>query len=131
MLLCKMFSLSPSFTYTHTQPQYHRDCIDAVLQKYNSCPLDGYVIYNYNALTWATAGGKNIPKLAFCSSYDHTKLTEKNRSDLSIPGVLLLGKTTAPSNGTLSLEVPTGPLTLATVPRDHVLAAYEAFASTQ
>uniref|UniRef100_A0A8C7PJC1 Zinc finger, SWIM-type containing 2 n=1 Tax=Oncorhynchus mykiss TaxID=8022 RepID=A0A8C7PJC1_ONCMY len=63
-------------------------CVDPLLRRSNSCPLDGYVIYN--PLTWSSGGGKGTPKLA--SSLDHPKLSEQHRLELFVPGVALLDR---------------------------------------
>ena len=68
--------------------QFHTDCVDPLLRRSNSCPLDGYVIYN--PLTWSSGGGKGTPKLA--SSLDHPKLSEQHRLELFVPGVALLDR---------------------------------------
>uniref|UniRef100_A0A3Q1FEZ5 Zinc finger, SWIM-type containing 2 n=1 Tax=Acanthochromis polyacanthus TaxID=80966 RepID=A0A3Q1FEZ5_9TELE len=46
--------------------QFHSDCVDQILQKSNSCPVDGYVIYN--PLTWRSSQRK-----ASCLSSDSKK----------------------------------------------------------
>lgn len=83
------------------------DCVDGILRKSNSCPLDGYVIYN--PLTWRTSERKTSHKLASCLSNDFAK-PEHNLKDLFIPGVALRDRNTktAPSHGSLNLEVLTG-----------------------
>uniref|UniRef100_A0A8C7PGF0 Zinc finger, SWIM-type containing 2 n=1 Tax=Oncorhynchus mykiss TaxID=8022 RepID=A0A8C7PGF0_ONCMY len=68
--------------------RFHTDCVDPLLRRSNSCPLDGYVIYN--PLTWSSGGGKGTPKLA--SSLDHPKLSEQHRLELFVPGVALLDR---------------------------------------
>ncbi|XP_050921969.1 E3 ubiquitin-protein ligase ZSWIM2 isoform X2 [Lates calcarifer] len=87
--------------------KFHMDCVDGILRKSNSCPLDGYVIYN--PLTWRTSERKTSHKLASCLSNDFAK-PEHNLKDLFIPGVALRDRNTktAPSHGSLNLEVLTG-----------------------
>ncbi|XP_023280697.1 E3 ubiquitin-protein ligase ZSWIM2 [Seriola lalandi dorsalis] len=87
--------------------KFHMDCVDGILRKLNSCPLDGYVIYN--PLTWRTSERKTSHKLASCLSDDFAK-PEHGLKDLFIPGVALRDRNskTAPSHGSLNLEVVTG-----------------------
>ncbi|XP_071779814.2 E3 ubiquitin-protein ligase ZSWIM2 [Centroberyx gerrardi] len=85
--------------------KFHADCVDGILRKSNSCPLDGFVVHC--PATWSTSGRKAAPQLASCLSNARDKLPENNLKDLFIPGVLLLDKTAkvAPSHGTLNSEV--------------------------
>lgn len=87
--------------------QFHTDCVDGILRKSNSCPLDGYVIYN--TLTGRTSERKTSPKLASCLFSDCAKQPENNLKDLFIPGVALQDRSTKviPSHGSLNLEVLT------------------------
>lgn len=93
--------------FTHTL-QFHTDCVDGILRKSNSCPLDGYVIYN--PLTWRTSERKTSPKLASCLFSDCAKRPENDLKDLFIPGVALRGRNTKipPSHSSLNLEVLSG-----------------------
>ncbi|XP_035533267.1 E3 ubiquitin-protein ligase ZSWIM2 [Morone saxatilis] len=88
--------------------KFHTDCVDGILQKSNSCPLDGYVIYN--PLTRRTSERKTSPKSASCLLSDFAKRPEMNFKDLFIPGVALRDRNTkvTPSHGSLNLEVLTG-----------------------
>ncbi|XP_040888616.1 E3 ubiquitin-protein ligase ZSWIM2 [Toxotes jaculatrix] len=96
--------------------QFHMDCVDGILRKSNSCPLDGYVIYN--PLIWRTSERKTSHKLASCLSRDCAK-PEQNLKDLFIPGVALWNRNTktAPSHGSLHLEVLTGSSQTLTIPQ--------------
>ncbi|KAM7365694.1 hypothetical protein PAMP_016608 [Pampus punctatissimus] len=88
--------------------KFHMDCVDRILRKSNSCPLDGYVIYN--PFTWNTSDRKTPPKLAFCFSSEYSKQPGNNLKDLFVPGVALRAKNikVTPSYGALNLEMLTG-----------------------
>lgn len=99
-LLCLSFSTS----HTHTNwLKFHVDCVDPILRMSNSCPLDGYVVYN--PLTFRTSNRKTSTKLASCFSSGRPK-----PQNTFIPGVGLrdrIAKVT-PSHGALHSEVLTG-----------------------
>ncbi|KAF3688421.1 E3 ubiquitin-protein ligase ZSWIM2 [Channa argus] len=97
--------------------KFHMDCVDGSLCQLNVCPLDGYVIYN--PLTWTTSERKLSPKSASCLSSDCAKQPENNLKDLFIPGVALQAKNpkTAPSHGSLNLEVLTSSSETLTIPQ--------------
>ncbi|KAM7375437.1 hypothetical protein PAMA_014506 [Pampus argenteus] len=88
--------------------KFHVDCVDRILRKSNSCPLDGYVIYN--PFTWRTSDRKTPSKLASCISSEYSKQPGNNLNDLFVPGVALRAKNikVTPSHGALNLEVLTG-----------------------
>uniref|UniRef100_A0A6Q2Y748 Zinc finger, SWIM-type containing 2 n=1 Tax=Esox lucius TaxID=8010 RepID=A0A6Q2Y748_ESOLU len=69
--------------------RFHTGCIDPLLRQSNSCPLDGYVIYN--PLTWSCAGGKATTRPA-SPTHAQAKLTEQHRLELFVPGVALLDR---------------------------------------
>ncbi|XP_035005866.2 E3 ubiquitin-protein ligase ZSWIM2 [Hippoglossus stenolepis] len=75
--------------------KFHADCVDEILRKSNSCPLDGFVIYN--PLTWRASEKKSSQKSS-CSSSGFTK-PEDDLKDLFVPGVALLHRnaSSAPS----------------------------------
>ncbi|XP_032362108.1 E3 ubiquitin-protein ligase ZSWIM2 isoform X3 [Etheostoma spectabile] len=102
------FSLGQRVRTLPCHHKFHTDCVDGILRKSNSCPLDEYVIYN--PLTWTTIERKASPKLASCLSSDCAKRPENDFKDLFIPGVALRDRNTkvTPSRGSLSLEVLTG-----------------------
>ncbi|XP_030015071.1 E3 ubiquitin-protein ligase ZSWIM2 [Sphaeramia orbicularis] len=84
--------------------KFHRDCVDGILRQSNSCPLDGYVIYN--PLIWKACERKTTPKPASRLSSACAKQPENSLKDLFIPGVALWDKTPAtPSHGALNLEL--------------------------
>ncbi|XP_039998399.1 E3 ubiquitin-protein ligase ZSWIM2 isoform X2 [Xiphias gladius] len=87
--------------------KFHMDCVDGILRKTNSCPLDGYVIFN--PLIWRTSERKTSHKLASCPSSDSGK-PDHNLKDLFIPGTALRDRKTrtAPPHGSLHLELLTG-----------------------
>lgn len=82
------------------------DCVDGILRKLNSCPLDGYVIYH--PVTWGASEKKTSHNLASCLSSDFAKAGQSLK-DLFVPGVALQDRNakTAPSHGSLRLEVLT------------------------
>ncbi|XP_049426278.1 E3 ubiquitin-protein ligase ZSWIM2 [Epinephelus fuscoguttatus] len=87
--------------------KFHTDCVDRILRKSNSCPLDGYVIYD--SLTWSSTERKTSPQSASCLSSDCAKQPEKTLKDLFIPGVALQDRNTkvTSSHTFLNLEVLT------------------------
>ncbi|XP_037617635.1 E3 ubiquitin-protein ligase ZSWIM2 [Sebastes umbrosus] len=112
------FSLGQRVRTLPCHHKFHTDCVDGILRKSNSCPVDGFVIYN--PLTWRTSDRKTSPQAASCLSSDSAKRPENNLKDLFIPGVALRDRNTKviPSHGSLSLEVLTGSsVTLNTPPR--------------
>ncbi|KAM9328348.1 E3 ubiquitin-protein ligase ZSWIM2 [Pholidichthys leucotaenia] len=62
--------------------KFHKDCVDQFLRKSNSCPLDGFVIYN--PLKWKTSDRKASPKLSPYLCGDSFK-----PSDVFVSGVAL------------------------------------------
>ncbi|KAM3857096.1 E3 ubiquitin-protein ligase ZSWIM2 [Diretmus argenteus] len=98
------FALGQSVRTLPCRHKFHTDCVDGILQKSNSCPLDGYVIYN--PLTWHARERKTTLELPSCLSNDRAKLLEDNMKDLFIPGVSLLDKTAkaSPSHSALSSD---------------------------
>ncbi|XP_067438830.1 E3 ubiquitin-protein ligase ZSWIM2 isoform X2 [Thunnus thynnus] len=105
--------------------KFHTDCVDGILRKSNSCPLDGYVIYN--PLTWSTSERKTSPMLASCFSSDCSKQPESNLKDLFVPGVALRAKNTkvTPSHGALNLEVLTGSSVPLNIPQNQMVDRFE------
>ncbi|XP_053170236.1 E3 ubiquitin-protein ligase ZSWIM2 [Scomber japonicus] len=105
--------------------KFHVDCVDGILRKSNSCPLDGYVIYS--PLTWRTSERKTSPKLASCFSSDCSKQPENNLKDLFIPGVALRAKNikVTPSHGALNLEVLTGSSIPLSIPQNRMAERFE------
>ncbi|XP_059183739.1 E3 ubiquitin-protein ligase ZSWIM2 isoform X2 [Centropristis striata] len=97
------FTLGQRVRTLHCHHKFHTDCVDAILQKSNSCPLDGYVIYD--PLTWRTSERKTSFKTASCLSSDRAKRPSNNLQDLFIQGV---HTKVTPSHGSLKLEVLTG-----------------------
>ncbi|XP_042260846.1 E3 ubiquitin-protein ligase ZSWIM2 isoform X3 [Thunnus maccoyii] len=105
--------------------KFHTDCVDGILRKSNSCPLDGYVIFN--PLTWRTSERKTSPTLASCFSSDCSKQPESNLKDLFVPGVALRAKNTkvTPSHGALNLEVLTGSSVPLNIPQNQMVDRFE------
>lgn len=99
--------------------------MDGILRKSNSCPLDGYVIFN--PLTWRTSERKTSPTLASCFSSDCSKQPESNLKDLFVPGVALRAKNTkvTPSHGALNLEVLTGSSVPLNIPQNQMVDRFE------
>ncbi|TKS66657.1 E3 ubiquitin-protein ligase [Collichthys lucidus] len=83
---------------------FHADCVDRTLQKSNSCPLDGYVIYN--PVTRRSSERKTAPQSASRLPSDFARPTEDHLKDLFIPGVALQDRNTkvTPPRGSLNLE---------------------------
>ncbi|KAM9334154.1 E3 ubiquitin-protein ligase ZSWIM2 [Symphorus nematophorus] len=81
------FSLGQHVRTLPCHHKFHTDCVDGILRKSNSCPLDGFVIYN--PLTWRTSERKTSPKSASCLLTDFAKPAENNLKDLFVPGVAL------------------------------------------
>ncbi|XP_031708113.1 E3 ubiquitin-protein ligase ZSWIM2 [Anarrhichthys ocellatus] len=96
------FSLGQHVRTLPCHHKFHANCVDGILRKSNSCPLDGYVIYNPSI--WRTSERKTYPKL-FCATPP-----DNNLKDLFIPGVALRDRNTivSPSHSSLNLEVLTG-----------------------
>ncbi|XP_008291783.1 E3 ubiquitin-protein ligase ZSWIM2 [Stegastes partitus] len=67
--------------------QFHMDCVDQILRKSNSCPVDGYVIYN--PLTWRSSKTKTSLTSASCLSSDSAKQPENSLKDLNQTAKLL------------------------------------------
>lgn len=84
------------------------DCVDGVLRKSNFCPLDGYAIYN--PLSRTPSERKTSLKLSPCFSSGCARQPENDFKDLFVPGVALWVRNpkTAPSHGSLNLEVLAG-----------------------
>ncbi|KAG8004464.1 E3 ubiquitin-protein ligase Zswim2, partial [Nibea albiflora] len=95
------FSLGQRVRTLPCQHQFHADCVDGILQKSNSCPLDGYVIYD--PLTRRTRERKSASQVASRLLSDFTKPTESHLKDLFIPGVALRDRNTkvTPPRGSL------------------------------
>lgn len=62
------------------------DCVDQILLRSRSCPLDGYVIYCQRP-----TDGKSSPKVA------SVRQQEDCLKDLFVPGIALLAQNTKPS----------------------------------
>ncbi|XP_029928520.1 E3 ubiquitin-protein ligase ZSWIM2 [Myripristis murdjan] len=86
--------------------KFHTDCVDGILQKLNSCPLDGYIIYS--PLTWSTNDRKTSSKLASSLSSNQAKPPQNNMEDLFIPGLPLLPSHDAPNSkvSSIPLSIP-------------------------
>nr|XP_046237879.1 E3 ubiquitin-protein ligase ZSWIM2 [Scatophagus argus] len=97
------FSLGQRVRTLPCHHKFHTDCVDVVLQKSNSCPLDGYVIYNPLMRRTTEKKSSRLPS-------DFAKPAENNLKDLFIPGVGLRDWNTrvTSSHGSLNLEVLTG-----------------------
>ncbi|TMS11653.1 E3 ubiquitin-protein ligase Zswim2 [Larimichthys crocea] len=104
------FSLGQRVRTLPCQHKFHADCVDRTLQKSNSCPLDGYVIYNH--VTRRSSERKTAPQSASRLLSDFARPTEDHLKDLFIPGVALRDRNTkvTPPRGSLNLEVLTAPL---------------------
>ncbi|XP_054480006.1 E3 ubiquitin-protein ligase ZSWIM2 [Anoplopoma fimbria] len=102
------FSLGQRVRTLPCHHKFHADCVDGILRKSNSCPLDGYVIYNPS--TWRTSETKTSPNTFSSRSSDCSTRPENNLKDLFIPGVALRDRNSkvTPSHGSLNLEVLTG-----------------------
>ncbi|XP_047211519.1 E3 ubiquitin-protein ligase ZSWIM2 isoform X3 [Girardinichthys multiradiatus] len=76
--------------------KFHMDCVDQILLRSNSCPLDGYVIFSQK-----TTDRNTSPK-SIC-----TKKQEIDLKDLFVPGIPLHAQSARPSPacGALNLEV--------------------------
>ncbi|XP_062236999.1 E3 ubiquitin-protein ligase ZSWIM2 [Platichthys flesus] len=85
------FTLGQRVRTLPCQHKFHADCVDEILRKSNSCPLDGFIIYN--PLTWRASEKKTSS-----SSRSLTK-PDDGLKDLFIPGVALLHRnaSSAPS----------------------------------
>ncbi|XP_045916072.1 E3 ubiquitin-protein ligase ZSWIM2 isoform X3 [Micropterus dolomieu] len=92
------FSLGQRIRSLPCHHKFHTDCVDGILRKSSSCPLDGYV------LTWRTTERRTSPKLASCLFSDRAKRPENNLKDLFVPGVGVWYRNTkvTPSNGSLN-----------------------------
>ncbi|KAL7370413.1 hypothetical protein ABVT39_027873 [Epinephelus coioides] len=96
-----------------------------ILHKSNSCPLDGYVIYD--PLTWSSTERKTSPQSASCLSSDCAKQPEKTLKDLFIPGVALRDRNTkvTPSYTFLNLEVLTDSSVTFNTPQKSITDSFQ------
>ncbi|KAF0045760.1 hypothetical protein F2P81_002289 [Scophthalmus maximus] len=92
------FTLGQCVRTLPCQHKFHTGCVDGILRKSNSCPLDGFVIYDPS--TWGSREKKTAQESASDRSGGSAK-PEHVFSDLFLPGVKLQHRsaTTAPSHG--------------------------------
>ncbi|XP_035488880.2 E3 ubiquitin-protein ligase ZSWIM2 isoform X2 [Scophthalmus maximus] len=92
------FTLGQCVRTLPCQHKFHTGCVDGILRKSNSCPLDGFVIYDPS--TWGSREKKTAQESASDRSGGSAK-PEHIFSDLFLPGVQLQHRsaTTAPSHG--------------------------------
>ncbi|KAM4711450.1 LOW QUALITY PROTEIN: E3 ubiquitin-protein ligase ZSWIM2 [Anableps anableps] len=93
----KRFSRGQQVRTLPCHHKFHLDCVDQILLRLNSCPLDGYVIYSQRTTDRKTS-----------TKFISTQQQEDDLKDLFVPGVALLAQSTKPSPacGALNSEVP-------------------------
>uniref|UniRef100_A0A3B5QSS7 Zinc finger, SWIM-type containing 2 n=1 Tax=Xiphophorus maculatus TaxID=8083 RepID=A0A3B5QSS7_XIPMA len=91
------FGLGQRLRTLPCQHKFHVDCVDQILLRSRSCPLDGYVIYCQRP-----TDGKSSPEVASVPQQ------EDRLKDLFVPGIALLAQNTKPSPacGAPNSEVP-------------------------
>ncbi|XP_032413030.1 E3 ubiquitin-protein ligase ZSWIM2 [Xiphophorus hellerii] len=91
------FGLGQRLRTLPCQHKFHVDCVDQILLRSRSCPLDGYVIYCQRP-----TDRKSSPEVASVPQQ------EDRLKDLFVPGIALLAQNTKPSPacGAPNSEVP-------------------------
>ncbi|XP_054915201.1 E3 ubiquitin-protein ligase ZSWIM2 isoform X2 [Poeciliopsis prolifica] len=89
--------------------EFHLDCVDPVLLRSRSCPLDGYVVYCRRP-----TDGDGSPEVA------SVRRREDRLNDLFVPGTALLAQSERPSPvcAPPTADVPTDALSFGRLPRD-------------